>query len=249
MRRIIIPLALAMLVFSTPLLHAAELIVSAGASLTEAFEDLKPLFEHAHPGVTVRYNFAATGPLLAQLAQGAPVDVFASADQKSMDEAVAKNLVDSGSRVNFARNELVIATPVGGKAVASLADLSRPDVQRIGIGNPDSVPVGRYSKAALEKAGLWEPLNAKLIMGESVRQVLDYIARGEVDAGFVYATDAKKAGDKVAVTAVIPLDKPVSYPLAVTSGTKSKELARAFVELVTGPQGQKALAARGFVSP
>jgi len=249
MRRLIMPLALAIVVLSAPLLHAGELIVSAAASLTDAFGDLKPIFEQAHPGVTVRYNFAATGPLLAQIAQGAPADVFASADQKSMDEAVAKQLVDSASRINFAKNELVIAIPANGKAVTSLADLSRADVQRIGIGNPDSVPVGRYTKAALEKAGLWTSLSPKLIMGESVRQVLDYIVRGEVHAGFVYATDAKKGGDKEVVSAVIPLEKPVSYPMALVAGTKNTELARAFLELVTGPQGQQALAARGFAAP
>ncbi|OQX08140.1 MAG: molybdate ABC transporter substrate-binding protein [Desulfobulbaceae bacterium A2] len=249
MRRMIMSLALVLVFFSAPLLHAGELIISAAASLTEAFGDLKPVFEQAHPGVTIRYNFAATGPLLAQIAQGAPADVFVSADQKSMDEAVAKNLVDSASRVNFAKNELVIAVPAGGKAVASLADLSRADVQRIGIGNPDSVPVGRYTKAALEKAELWEILSPRLIKGESVRQVLDYIARGEVHAGFVYATDAKKGGDQVVVSAVIPLEKPISYPMAIIAGTKNTDLARAFLELVTGLQGQQALAARGFAAP
>lgn len=130
-----------------------------------------------------------------------------------------------------------------------MAALGGPKVARVGIGNPDSVPAGRYAKAALTKAGLWESLAPKYIMAESVRQVLDYLARGEVDAGFVYATDAKKGGDKVAVTAIIELDKPVTYPVAVTSGTKNKKGAQAFVDFLKSAEAQKILAARGFAKP
>ena len=247
MRKII--LALALVLILAPTAWCGELIVSAAASLTDTFNDLKPVFEKAHPGETVTLNFAASGALLAQMAQGAPVDVFASADQKTMNDAESKNLVDTATRVTFAKNDLVIATPAGAPAVKSMAALGGPKVQRVGIGNPDSVPAGRYAKAALTKAGLWDSLAAKYIMAESVRQVLDYLARGEVDAGFVYATDAKKGGDKVAVTAVIELDTPVTYPVAVASGTKNKKGAQAFVDFLKSAEAQKILAARGFAKP
>jgi molybdate transport system substrate-binding protein len=247
MRRLI--LALALVLVLAPAAWCGELIVSAAASLAESFQDLKPLFEKANPGAVVTFNFAASGPLLAQMAQGAPVDVFASADQKTMDDAVSKDLIDTATRVTFAKNDLVIATPAGAPAVKSMAALGGPKVQRIGIGNPDSVPAGRYTRAALTAAGLWDGLSAKCVMGENVHQVLDYLSRGEVDAGFVYATDAKQAGAKVAVTAVIELEKPVTYPIAVTSGARDKKLAQAFVDFVKNAEGQKILAARGFAKP
>jgi molybdate transport system substrate-binding protein len=187
--------------------------------------------------------------LLAQIAQGAPVDIFVSADQKTMDDAATKKLIDPATRVTFLKNDLVIAVPAGSPVVSSLQALTNPGVKRIGIGNPDTVPVGRYAKAALGKAGLWDTLQPKYIMGESVRQVLDYLVRGEVDAGFVYATDAKKAGAKVAVSNVVALDQPVTYPMAMTATAKDKKLAKIFMDFVIGPEGQKALAARGFSKP
>ncbi|WP_449243020.1 molybdate ABC transporter substrate-binding protein [Desulfovibrio sp.] len=247
MRKMILALALTLIL--TPAAWAGELIVSAAASLTDTFNDLKPVYEKAHPGDTLTFNFAASGALLAQMAQGAPVDVFASADQKTMDDAAAKSLVDPATRMTFAKNDLVIATPAGAPAVKSMEALKAAPVKHMGLGNPDSVPAGRYAKAALTKAGLWDALSAKYVMAESVRQVLDYLARGEVDAGFVYATDAKKGGDKVAVTAIIPLDKPVTYPVAVTAATKNKKAAQAFVDFLKSPEAQKILAARGFAKP
>jgi len=228
---------------------AKELTVSAAASLTDAFTECKPLYEKANPGVTVIFNFAASGPLLKQIEQGAPVDVFASADQKTMDDAAAKNLIDAASRTNFAQNALVLAIPAGTGTVKNLASLSDAKVTRIGVGNPETVPVGRYTKAALEKLGLWDALSPRCILAESVRQVLDYLSRGEVDAGFVYATDAIKGGDKVKVVEEIPLEKPVSYPVAVLAATKYKPEAAAFVAFLTSPEGAAVLAKYGFKKP
>ena len=229
---------------------AGDLTVSAAASLTDAFNAVKTAFAKDHPGVNVTFNFAASGALLSQMAQGAPVDVFASADQKTMDQAVEKKLIDVPSRVNFAQNALVLATPADNPTkIKDLTTLTTPAVKRIAVGNPDSVPVGRYTKAALIKAGLWDALAPKCIMAESVRQVLDYLTRGEVDAGFVYGTDAKQGGDKVKVIAEVPLEKPVSYPIAVLTGGKDKKDAAAFVAFVTSPKGQEILAKFGFKKP
>lgn len=228
---------------------AKDLTVSAAASLTDAFTECKPLFEKANPGVTLTFNFAASGPLLKQIEQGAPVDVFASADQKTMDDAAAKNLIDAATRTNFAQNALVLAIPAETTTVKNLASLSDAKVTRIGVGNPETVPVGRYTKAALEKLGIWDALSPRCILAESVRQVLDYLSRGEVDAGFVYATDAIKGGDKVKVVEEIPLEKPVSYPVAVLAATKYKPEAAAFVAFLTSPEGAAVLAKYGFKKP
>ena len=248
MKKLLLTLALT-LCLSAPAL-AGDLTVSAAASLTDAFNEIKTAFAKDHPGVTVTFNFAASGALLSQMAQGAPVDIFASADQKTMDQAAEKNLIDTASRVNFAQNALVLATPADNPSkINDLTTLGTPAVKRIAIGNPDSVPVGRYTKAALTKAGLWDALAPKCIMAESVRQVLDYLSRGEVDAGFVYGTDAKQGGDKVKVIAEVPVETPVTYPIAVLAGAKDKKDAGAFVDFVAGPKGQAILAKFGFKKP
>lgn len=248
MKKLLLTLTL-VLSLAAPAL-AGELTVSAAASLTDAFGAIKTAFAKDHPGINVTLNFAASGALLSQMAQGAPVDVFASADQKTMDQAVEKKLIDAATRVNFAQNALVLATPADNPAkIKDLTTLTTPAVKRIAVGNPDSVPVGRYTKAALTKAGLWDALSPKCILAESVRQVLDYLTRGEVDAGFVYGTDAKQGGDKVKVIAEVPVVTPVSYPIAVLAGAKDKKDAAAFVAFVTGPKGQEILAKFGFKKP
>jgi molybdenum ABC transporter, periplasmic molybdate-binding protein len=231
------------------LASAAELTVSAAASLTDAFKVIKANFEKAHPGTTVTTNFAASGPLLRQIENGAPVDVFASADEKTMDQAAAKNLIVPATRVDFVKNALVLIQPADSKvAVKSLADLAGPAVKRIALGNPATVPAGRYTQESLTHAKLWEALQPKLVPGESVRQTLDYITRGEVDAGFVFATDAMIAGAKVRLVQEAPTTTPVTYPIAVIATSKNP-LAKAFVDYVTGPEGQKVLHSYGFKKP
>lgn len=225
---------------------ATELLVSAAASLTDAFKDIGKDYEAQHPGVTVRFNFAATGPLLQQIEQGAPVDVFASADQQSMDKAEKGGFVQAGSRVDFTGNGLMLICPAGKTEVKGLADLSSPQVLKISVGNPESVPVGRYTKASLEKEGLWESLTPKYIMGSSVKQVLEYVIRGEVEAGFVFATDAAIAKDKVRVVTEIPTVKPIVYPVAVVTASAQKEQAQAFITYLKSAEGQAFLVKYGF---
>ena len=230
--------------------QAEELTVSAAASLTESLGEIKALFEKAHPGATLVLNFAASGPLLKQIQQGAPVDVFASANQKFMDQAEKEGLLLPGTRKNFVANDLVLAVPADNPAgVRGLEDLKKPGVKRIGLGNPDSVPAGQYAKAALTKAGMFEALAPAYVYGESVRQVLDYLRRAEVDAAFVYATDAAQAGKSVATAAVVPLDENVSYPAAVLAASSHKDLAKAFVLFLSDPAAQAVFRAKGFSIP
>lgn len=232
--------------------HAAqeELIVSAAASLTDAFKDLEPAFEATHPGVDVIFNFAASGALYRQIEQGAPVDVFASANPKWMQKAVDGGFIAKEDAVVFARNGLVLATPRENPArVTSLADLTEERVGSIALGTPETVPAGQYAKGALTAAGLFEVLTPKYIFGESVRQVLDYLVRGEVDAGFVYRTDAVKAGDPVVIQTEVPLEKPVTYPIGVLKDSAKTELAKAFVAFVSSAEGGEILAGRGFLQP
>lgn len=241
------------LFFSTALApglaSAADLTVSAAASLTDAFGVIKAAFEKANPGTTVVNNFAASGALLKQIENGAPVDVFASADQKTMDQAASKSVILAASRVDFLQNALVLIQPADAKTVVkSETDLLGAGVKRVAIGNPATVPVGRYTQEALTSAKVWDALQPKIIPGESVRQVLDYVTRGEVDAGFVFATDAKIAGAKVRVVKECPTTSVVRYPIAVVAASKNPK-AKAFVDFVMSAEGQKILQNYGFKKP
>jgi molybdate transport system substrate-binding protein len=238
------------LVQPAPVIGAQELTVSAAASLTNAFPEIGKGFEEKHPGTQVIFNFAASGPLLQQIAKGAPVDVFASADQKTMNQAQEKGLIIPASRKDFASNTLVLIVPQDSKLTLSgLKDLAPAAVRRVALGNPASVPVGRYTQEALTKAGLWEALQPKLILGESVRQVLDYVSRGEVDAGFVFATDAAIAKGKVKTVIEVQGHQPIVYPVAIVSASPKKELAQGFLSFLSTPESVEILKKYGFGQP
>jgi molybdate transport system substrate-binding protein len=229
---------------------AADLMVAAASSLTNAFQEIGKEYEKARPGTHVLFNFGASGQLLQQILRGAPVDVFASADAETMDRAEKQNLVLRTSRVNFAANKLLLIAP-GDSSVqlATLADLAAPAVEKIALGNPDSVPVGRYARAALEKAVLWDRLMPKFVYTQNVRQSLDYVIRGEVEAGFVYATDAAIAPVKVRVAFEVPTDKAIVYPIAVVKGYGSENRALDFIAFVRSDGGQRILYRHGFQKP
>jgi len=229
---------------------AADLTVSAAASLTNAFNEIGSTFEVANPGTKVQVNYAASGALLQQIAKGAPVDVFASADQETMNQAEQQQLVKPETRANFASNALVVIVPQDATSVPkTLADLNLPAIRKVAIGVPASVPVGRYTKAVLEKANLWPAIEAKMIGAQSVRQALDYVARGEVEAGFVYRTDAAVMPDKVKVAFTVPTDVPVLYPIAPVAASTHAAMAQKFVAYVVSPAGQLVLAKYGFGKP
>ena len=229
---------------------AADLTVSAASSLTNAFKEIAPLFEAQEPGTRVQLNFAASGALLQQMAKGAPADVFASADQETMDRAQAQSLVKAEARRDFASNGLVVIVPGGATlAPATLGDLWKPAYTRIAIGLPASVPVGRHTQGVLEKAGLWTAIEPKMIGAQNVRQALDYVARGEVDAGFVYTTDAALLAGKVKVALVVPTDKPILYPIAPLATSGNAAQAQKFVAFVLTPAAQAVLAKYGFGKP
>lgn len=232
------------------LAQAEELTISAAASLTDAFTDMEAAFEAQNQGVDVIMNFASSGALYRQIEQGAPVDVYASANPKWMNDAETNGFVADGTRVDFAVNGLVLITPPDNPAqVASTDDLSGDAVQRIGIGTPETVPAGKYAQTSLESLGLYESLADKYIFAETVRQVLDYTLRGEVDAAFVYNTDAILAGDDVLVILQMPLNEPPRYPIAVLKTAANPDLAQAFVDFVLSPEGQAIMQARGFAAP
>ncbi len=234
--------------------QAAEVTVSAASSLTQAFKEIAPLYESAYRGAKVRLNFGASGALLQQVAKGAPVDVFASADQETMDQAQALGLLKAGSRRDLASNTLVVIVPVvvpvaSARSPRTLADLAGAGYGRIAIGLPASVPVGRYAKGVLEAAKLWDVIEPRLIGATTVRQALDYVARGEVDAGFVYATDAALMPDKVKVALTVPTARPIVYPVAALAGSPNPVEAARFIDFLQTAPAQAVLARHGFGKP
>lgn len=250
------PLRLAVLVFVVLCLpavaRAQEMTLSVAISMKEAVETLGRQFMQSHSGVILRYNFGSSGELQKQIEAGAPVDLFISAAQRQMDELEQKGLISTASRRVFARNVLTVIKPAGSALdISKPADLVGPKVQRIVIGNPKTVPVGQYAEESLRSLGLWDRVQPKLVLAENVRQALDYVTRGEVEAGFVYTTDLAVRGSQV-VEAFRPAEdtyRPVAYPVAVVKASKQPALAQAFIDLLVSAGGQAVLSRLGFQPP
>ncbi|MEX3933492.1 molybdate ABC transporter substrate-binding protein [Paraburkholderia phymatum] len=227
--------------------RADEIIVSAAASLTNAFKAVGDAYEQQHPGAKLLFNFGASDVLMQQIAKGAPADVFASADQKAMDKAGVQKVIVPSTRTDFAANSLVLIVPADSKrAPSTLNELTTASVKRVAYGDPASVPVGRYTEGALKSAGVWDAVSAKGVLASNVRQSLDYVSRGEVDAGFVFGTDAAVMPDKVKVALTVPTITPITYPIAQVEGSRHAADAQSFIAFVLSPAGQAVLAKYGF---
>jgi len=222
-----------------------KLIIFAAASLKQPFTDIGEQFETDNPGSDVEFSFAGSSDLVTQLTQGAPADVFASADTNNMDKAAKANLL-AGDPVNFASNTLtIVAAPGNPKKIASLNDLTAPGLSVV-VCAPQ-VPCGSATTKVEQATGVTlNPVSEE----SQVTDVLAKVTSGEADAGVVYVTDARGAGDKVtAVAFPESADAVNTYPIAVLQQSKTPELARKFVNLVAAEAGQKVLTAAGFAKP
>jgi len=218
------------------------LVVFAAASLKAAFTEIGEQFKTDNAGASVDFSFAGSSDLVTQLSQGAPADVFASADTRNMDKATTAGLID-GTPVNFATNTLtIVVAPGNPKGINSFGDLAKPGVGVVICAEP--VPCGGATKKVEQVTRV---TLAPLSEESSVTDVLTKVTSGQADAGVVYVTDAKSAGDKVTEVPFPESAQAVNtYPIAVLKQTKNAELANKFVDLVTGEAGQKALAKEGF---
>jgi len=219
--------------------------VFAAASLKSSFTEIGRVFEAENEGVTVAVSFAGSSDLVAQIQQGAPADVFASADTANMDKATADDLVE-GTPADFATNTLEIATPPDNPAgIDSLDDLADPDATVVLCAA--EVPCGAAAAGVEAAAGIdIKPVSEE----QSVTDVLNKVVSGEADAGLVYVTDVKAAGDTV-LGVTFPESSEVvnTYPIAALSGSEHLDVARAFADFVTGTEGQAILQAAGFAKP
>jgi molybdate transport system substrate-binding protein len=228
-----------------PAAEQQKIMVFAAASLKKTFTDIGEQFKTENPGDSVEFSFAGSSDLVTQLTQGAQADVFASADTKNMDKAAQAGLL-AGDPVNFASNTLTIAVAPGNpKKIASFKDLTQQGLNVVVCAQ--QVPCGSATQKVEQATGVTlNPVSEE----SSVSDVLNKVTTGQADAGLVYVTDAKGAGDKVAAVAFPEAAGAVNtYPIAVLKESKNPELARRFVDLVTGESGQKVLSAAGFAKP
>ncbi len=243
-------LALALLLLVTPARPAstAELHISAAASLTEALEELAATYEKS-TGDKLLLSFGATSILARQIQEGAPVDLFLSADEAKMDALETAGLLLAGTRRSLLSNTLVVVVPADSKLrIASARDLASPGVRALALAEPRTVPAGIYARQYLTQLGLWQAVAPKVVPTDNVRAALDAVESGNADAGIVYKTDAR-ISKQVKVAFEVPrAEGPrISYPFAVVAGTRHSAAARRFLRFLGSPAARKVFEKHGFL--
>lgn len=221
--------------------------LSVAASLTDAMQEIEQLYTEEHPHISIEFNFGSSGSLQQQIEQGAPTDIFMSAASKQMDELEEQGLLLEDTRIDLLQNELVLVVPKGFTGVTEFSDLAKDDITLIAIGDPESVPAGKYAQEAFQTLGIWEKIEPKLLLAKDVRQVLAYVEGEEVEVGAVYRTDAQ-ISDKVEIAATAPdgSHSPVIYPVAVIKDSPHPEEAKELIDFLAGDQATAVFEKYGF---
>ena len=224
------------------------ILVAAAASLEYSYKDkLIPMFTEKYPWITVEGTYDSSGKLQTQIEEGLEADVFMSAATKQMNALKDESLVDADSIVDLLENKIVLIAPAGSEPAAKSFE-TVTDAATIAVGDPESVPVGQYSKEAFTNLGNWDAVSAKASLGTNVTEVLNGVAEGSADVGVVYATDAATT-DKVQVVAEAPegsLEKKVVYPVGIVSASQHKDAARLFVEFLQSDEALAVFEEYGF---
>ena len=225
-----------------------QIIVAAAADLAPALEELGRVFEQSH-STKVVFSFGSRGMLAKQIETGAPRDVFASANSDYIDELDKKGLILPGTRALYARGRIVLWTTKDSPLkLDKIADLVRPEVKRIAIANPEHAPYGVVAQEALQKAGIWEAVQSRIVFGENVRQALQFAQTGNVDVAIV-AMSLAKASDGRWLLVPQELHRPLDQALAVIRGTKQERAAREFASFINSPPGREIMNKYGFTAP
>lgn len=232
------------------LASAADVTVFAAASLSDALRELAPACA-SKTGHTMKFNLGASGPLARQIEEGAPADVFFSADEARMDQLAQRGRLLDGTRQTVLANTLVVVVHADSPLkLSALEELREPTFARIAIGEPATVPAGTYTKQHLTKLLLWDALQTKMVPVENVRAALAVVESGNADAGFVYRTDALAARKARIALEVSLADGPrIAYPVAVVKESKQTEAARAVVAFLAGAEAQAVFVRHGFLVP
>ncbi|HML26454.1 MAG TPA: molybdate ABC transporter substrate-binding protein [Methanomethylovorans sp.] len=225
--------------------------VSASAVMTEAFTDIEKEFEADNSGIDLIMNFGNAGSLRMQIEGGAPIDVFAPGDVNQMDMLASKGFVYNDSRKEFAGSSLVIIVPKGNVLnITDMKDLAKPEVKKIALSDTEASTVGRYAKQSLIEEELWNSVQNKLLTGDTVKNSLVYVERGEADAGFVFTVDVASAQpDTIEVVSSVPVSTPIVYPISMVSATQHPKESQLFIDFVTGEKGKSILEQYGFSIP
>lgn len=240
-----IALLLILLISCTP--QQTSLTVSAAASLKNVLEEVQQEYAKIQPNVKITYNFGASGALQQQIEQGADVDIFISAAAKQMDALESKNLLLADTRKNLLGNQIVLIVPRNAKDIDGFADLKSDRIAKIALGEPNSVPAGKYAQEVFNYLNLLETIKSKFIYAKDVRQVLSYVETANVDAGVVYLTDARQSNSvKIIATAPAKSHSPVVYPVAVIENSKNVDRARSFVNFLLSQQVNNIYKKYGF---
>jgi molybdate transport system substrate-binding protein len=227
--------------------QSSTILVSAAASLKEALEEVKPLYKQTKPNVNVTYNFGASGALQQQIENGAPTDIFVSAAKKQMDALQSKGLILADTRRNLLTNKLVLIVPKNSSGITSFRQLTGSKIKKIAVGEPRSVPAGQYAQEVFQNLGISQQVQAKLVLGNNVRQVLSFVESGNADAGIVYATDAKISSQvKQVATAPANSHSPIIYPVAVLKSSKNAAAAREYVQFLSSNRAGTVFQKYGF---
>lgn len=223
------------------------LTISVAASLQDAIQAVQSLYEEQAPDVVLTFNIGSSGSLQRQIEQGAPVDLFISAAGRQMDALEEKGLILPETRTDLVINKLVLITPIQGPQIESPQDLTQVEIKKIALGEPTSVPAGAYAEQALTALDLFSDLESKFIFGKDVRQVLNYVVTGNVEAGLVYQTDALLSNAvEVAYTFPPEAHDPIVYPMAVLKDSPYPEAAEAFATFLMTDDAQEVLTELGF---
>jgi molybdate transport system substrate-binding protein len=225
----------------------APLLVSAAVSLTEGLSECGSAFNEK-TGIPVRFNFGPSNALARQIVQGAPVDVFISADRPQMELAVRSGAISPQTVTAVATNHLVIIVPAGSaRPWSSPAALASSQIRHVAVGDPNAVPAGVYAKDWLQRINLWRAVEPKLVPATSVRGALSAVRTSAVDAGIVYRTDARALDGISIVYEVTGSDAPrIEYPAAIVTGSRRGVEASSFVEFLQSPPAQRILERWGF---
>lgn len=225
-----------------------ELNISAAISMKDALTEIQKNYQAKNPNVKLLFNLGASGSLQKQIEQGAPTDIFISAAPKQMNELQEKKLINPETRKNLVENKLVVVVPKESKLnISKYEDLTQDGVKKIALGETAVVPAGQYAQEVLQKLGIWDKVQGKVVFAKDVRTVLAYTETGNVEAGIVYKTDAVSS-DKIKVVATAPegSHQPIVYPIAVVSGTKQAKQAEDFIKYLFGPESKAILEKNGF---
>lgn len=226
---------------------STTLTISAAASLKDALEEIKPLYCQQKSNVTLTYNFGSSGALQQQIEQGAPADVFISAAKKQMDALQEKGLLLDGTRKDLLKNQVVLIAPKDAAAVTDFKDLTSDRIKKVALGEPKSVPAGKYAEEVLTSQNILNKIKAKTVYAKDVRQVLNYVESGNADAGIVYLSDAKSSDKvKVVATASEKSHSPVVYPIAVLKNSKNVDAAKEFVQFLSSDTAKSVFEKQGF---